>query len=322
LIMTHAPLLDAIGLKTTFHIKRGRKKYALKAVDDVSFHLNKGEILGFVGETGCGKTTVGRSIIGLTKPEGGIVNFGGRNILALSESQWSPVRLMIRMVFQDPFASLNPRRRIADSVAEAGDIHGLFTSAEDRQQQIDTTLERVGLDRSFAHRFPHELSGGQRQRVGIARAILPIPDIIIADEPVSALDVSIQAQVLNLLLELRETLGLTIMFISHDLSVVGQISDRIAVMYLGQIVEIAEAEALFHTPLHPYTQALIDAVPKPNPKIKSGKGLAIGEPPSRLEPKPGCVFVDRCPLADGTCRTDVPAFREVSDERYAACHKL
>ena len=320
--MTHSPLLDVVGLKTTFHIKRGRKKYALKAVDDVSFHLNKGEILGFVGETGCGKTTVGRSIIGLTPAEAGIVNYGGRDILSLSESQWRAIRLKVRMVFQDPFASLDPRRSIADSVAEAGDIHGLFKSAEDRQEQINTTLERVGLDRSFAGRFPHEFSGGQRQRVGIARSILPIPEIIIADEPVSALDVSIQAQVLNLLLELRERLNLTIMFISHDLSVVGQISDRIAVMYLGQIVEIAEGEALFDNPLHPYTRALIAAVPKPDPKIKASMELAAGEPPSRLEPPPGCAFANRCPLAEGVCLTDVPAFREISDGRYAACHKL
>ena len=268
--MSSEAILDVAGLRTTFYVKRANKKFALKAVDNVSFHLDKGEILGFVGETGCGKTTVGRSIIGLTTPESGVVTFGGNDILRLSGRQLRDVRLMVRMVFQDPYASLNPRRSIADSVAEAGDINKLFKSRQDRLNKISETLKSVGLDPSFADRFPHELSGGQRQRVGIARAILPIPDIIIADEPVSALDVSIQAQVLNLLLDLRKRLDLTIMFISHDLSVVGQISDRIAVMYLGRVVEIGEAEELFNRPLHPYTQALIDAVPKPNPRLRIG----------------------------------------------------
>lgn len=320
--MANDRILEVNGLKTTFHVKRGRKTYALKAVDDVSFHLNKGEIFGFVGETGCGKTTVGRSIIKLTKPQAGDVQYGGQNILDLSGANMRAVRLNVRMVFQDPYASLNPRRSIADSVAEAGDIHKIFTSADDRATKISETLKSVGLDPSFAERFPHELSGGQRQRVGIARAILPIPDIIIADEPVSALDVSIQAQVLNLLLDLQKRLDLTIMFISHDLSVVGQISDRIAVMYLGQIVEMAEADALFHNPMHPYTKALISAVPKPDPKFRIGKGLATGEPPSRLEPLPGCAFVNRCPMALDHCKIEPPALKVLKDGREAACHVL
>ncbi len=315
-------ILDIKGLKTTFRVKRGGTKYILKAVDDVSFHLNKGEILGFVGETGCGKTTVGRSIIGLTKPDEGVVTHGGQNIAGLPDRLMRDVRLKIRMVFQDPYASLNPRRSIADSVAEAGDIHRLFKSSQDRLERIAETLASVGLDPAFADRFPHELSGGQRQRIGIARSILPIPDIIIADEPVSALDVSIQAQVLNLMLDLRKRLNLTIMFISHDLSVVGQISDRIAVMYLGRIVEMGEAEEMFNKPRHPYTQALIDAVPKPNPKIRIRPGLALGEPPSRFEPRPGCAFADRCPHAEGHCLTEEPAFRVVHDGHLAACHKL
>ena len=320
--MSSQTILDVAGLRTTFHVKRANKKYALKAVDNVSFHLDKGEILGFVGETGCGKTTVGRSIIKLTKPEGGVVTFGGNNILDLSGRRLREVRLKVRMVFQDPYASLNPRRRIADSVAEAGDIHKLFKSPQDRLKQIAETLKGVGLDPSFADRFPHELSGGQRQRVGIARALLPIPDIIIADEPVSALDVSIQAQILNLLLDLRKRLNLAIIFISHDLSVVGQICDRIAVMYLGRVVEIGEAEELFNRPLHPYTQALIHAVPKPNPRLRIRKGLAIGEPPSRFELKPGCTYADRCPLAEGICLIDVPEIRTVKNAQMAACHKL
>lgn len=316
------PMLTVRGLKTTFHVKRGENKYTLKAVDDVSFSLNQGEILGVVGETGCGKTTVGRSIIGLTKPHSGVITYGGQNIMALPERLMREVRLNIRMVFQDPYASLNPRRRIADSVAEASDIHRLFKSPQDRSDQIAKTLTSVGLDPSFATRFPHELSGGQRQRVGIARAILPIPEIIIADEPVSALDVSIQAQVLNLLLDLRQRLNLTIMFISHDLSVVGQISDRIAVMYLGRIVEMGESVAMFNNARHPYTQALINAVPKPNPQLRISKGLALGEPPSRFEPRLGCAFAERCPLAEGNCLTEEPVFRAVSAAHMARCHKL
>jgi oligopeptide/dipeptide ABC transporter ATP-binding protein len=322
LIMSSQTILDVAGLSTTFHVKRANKKYALKAVDNVSFHLDNGEILGFVGETGCGKTTVGRSIIKLARPEAGVVIFGGDNILGLSGRRLREVRLKVRMVFQDPYASLNPRRRIDDSVAEAGDIHKLFKSPQDRLKQIAETLKRVGLDPSFANRFPHELSGGQRQRVGIARAILPIPDIIIADEPVSALDVSIQAQILNLLLDLRKRLNLAIIFISHDLSVVGQICDRIAVMYLGRVVEIGEAEELFNRPQHPYTQALIDAVPKPNPRLRNRKGLALGEPPSRFELKPGCTYADRCPLAEGICLTEVPEIKILQNGQRAACHKL
>ncbi len=320
--MNGSSILTVNGLQTTFYVKRGRKTYPLRAVDDVSFDLVKGEILGFVGETGCGKTTVGRSIIGLSKAEAGDVQYQGHNVLDMAGQQLRDVRLNLRMVFQDPYASLNPRRSIGDSVAETGDIHKLFTSREDRAQKISETLDSVGLDPSFASRFPHELSGGQRQRVGIARAILPIPDIIIADEPVSALDVSIQAQVLNLLLDLQKRLGLTIMFISHDLSVVGQISDRIAVMYLGKIVEIADAGELYQAPLHPYTKALIDAVPKPDPKIKTGDGMVIGEPPSRLEPLPGCSFANRCPFVSDVCRTTQPVLREFGDARKAACHAL
>lgn len=315
-------ILSVRGLKQTYHVKRGRKTYPLKAVDDVSFDLFKGEILGFVGETGCGKTTVGRSLIGLSKAEAGDVQYGGANVLAMAGKQLRDAQVNIRMIFQDPYASLNPRRNIGDSVAEAGDIQKLFKSKVMRAQKISETLQSVGLDPIFAERFPHELSGGQRQRVGIARAILPTPNIIIADEPVSALDVSIQAQVLNLLLDLQKRFGLTILFISHDLSVVGQISDRIAVMYLGRIVEIAEAGALYQSPLHPYTKALIDAVPKPDPKIKSDNALVLGEPPSRLEPQLGCSFANRCPLVSDVCRTTVPALRDFADGRRAACHAL
>ena len=320
--MSGEVILDVKALNTTYRIKRGRKTYPLKAVDDISFELIAGEILGFVGETGCGKTTVGRSIVGLTRCESGSVAYRGQNILTLGRRQMRPVLLNIRMIFQDPYGSLNPRRSIADSVGETGDIHKVFKSSDDRARQISEALNSVGLDPSFAHRFPHELSGGQRQRVGIARAILPTPDIIIADEPVSALDVSIQVQVLNLLLELKNRLNLTILFISHDLSVVGQISDRIVVMYLGQIVEMADAEQLYQTPLHPYTKALIEAIPIPDPNVKIIKGLSAGEPTSRLDPPPGCSYANRCPLVSDICKTTPPLLKELGSGRHAACHAL
>lgn len=315
-------ILDVKGLHTTFQVKRGSKTYALKAVEDVSFEIRKGEILGFVGETGCGKTTVGRSIMGLNRSDSGSVVYNGQDILKLGRRQMRSVLLNIRMVFQDPYGSLNPRRSVGDSIAETGDIHRVFTSSTERAQKIVETLENVGLDPSFADRYPHELSGGQRQRVGIARAILPVPDIIIADEPVSALDVSIQAQVLNLLLDLKHRLDLTILFISHDLSVVGQISDRIAVMYLGQIVETAEAEQLYTSPQHPYTRALIDAIPKPDPSIKIAKGLSTGEPTSRLDPQPGCPYANRCPLVRDICNSTQPRLKQLEPGRHAACHAL
>jgi len=318
--MSGEPILEAEGLRTSFFVKRGSRKFELKAVDDVSFHLDRGEILGLVGETGCGKTTVGRSLVGLAKAKAGTVTYGGENILSVRQSRLRDIRLKIRMVFQDPYASLNPRRSIGDSIAEAGDIHNHFKDKADRAGQIARALENVGLDAAYADRFPHELSGGQRQRVGIARSILPEPDIIIADEPVSALDVSIQAQVLNLLMDLRKSMQLTILFISHDLSVVGQISDRIAVMYLGRIVELAEAGELFSSPAHPYTEALIAAIPKPDPSRKIHASLARGEPPSRLELKPGCTYADRCPIRQERCLTDAPDLKPSAGGKLVACH--
>lgn len=255
--MTGDAILEARNLNTVFTAKRSGIRYHIKAVDDVSFTVYRGEVLGIVGETGCGKTTVGRSILRLEKPQSGVVLLNGRDILSEGRRMLRTLRLKVRMVFQDPFASLNPRRSVGDSVAETGDIHRIFKNRRERRELIAEALTQVGLDGSFAERFPHELSGGQRQRVGIARAILPMPDLIIADEPVSALDVSIQAQVLNLLADLKESMGLTMLFISHDLGVVGQISDRVAVMYMGHLVEIAESGALFAQPVHPYTKLLI-----------------------------------------------------------------
>lgn len=318
--MTDEVILDVAELRTTYSVKRAGKTYELKAVDDVSFDLRRGEILGFVGETGCGKTTVGRSLVGLTRTSGGEVQFENRNLLAMGASQLRAARLKIRMVFQDPYASLNPRRSVGDSIAECGDIHGYFANAAERSEQVAETMRNVGLDPSFAQRFPHEMSGGQRQRVGLARAILPTPQIIIADEPVSALDVSIQAQVLNLLLDLRDKLDLTILFISHDLSVVGQISDRIAVMYLGRVVEVGDAQAVFRDPKHPYTRLLVDSIPKPDPRTRIRADPARGEPPSRLKTRPGCSFADRCPKVDDVCRVERPELKMLAQGRGAACH--
>ena len=320
--MAQNAIVDVSNLRTTFHVKRGGRKFALKAVNDVSFKLNEGEILGFVGETGCGKTTGGRSMLGLAPTEGGTVEFDGQNVLKLSGKAMRAARLSMRMVFQDPYASLNPRRSVGDSIAEAGDFYRLFASKEERVQKIAEALTNVGLNPSFATRFPHELSGGQRQRVGIARAILPTPKIIIADEPVSALDVSVQAQVLNLLVDLKKRLNLTILFISHDLSVVGQICDRIAVMYLGRIVELADAETLYSNPIHPYTKALIDAVPRPDPRRRITENAPVGEPPSRFDLPSGCEYANRCPLVSDKCHSAAPTLDDHSDGRKVACHNV
>ena len=242
---------DVRDVKTSFNVKRSGRKYRVQAVDGVSLSLAEGEVLGIVGESGCGKTTVGRSIVRLVQPDSGTINFKGTDVLAARGSTLRDLRLNIRMVFQDPYASLNPRRSIGDSVAEAGDINGIFKSRADRTVQIASTLTSVGLDPSFAERYPHELSGGQRQRTGIARVILPPPAVIIADEPVSALDVSVQAQVLNLMMDLREQLKLSLLFISHDLGVIGQISDRVAVMYMGRIVELADTRTILRAAASP-----------------------------------------------------------------------
>ncbi|CAN0437766.1 unnamed protein product, partial [Phaeothamnion confervicola] len=262
--LSREAILEVCDLRTAFDVKRLGRKLRLQAVDGVSLSLAAGEVLGIVGESGCGKTTVGRSIIRLARAQSGTVVFKGVDVLAARDSSLRELRLKIRMVFQDPYASLNPRRSIGDSVAEAGDINGIFVSRDDRAKQIAATLASVGLDPSFARRFPHELSGGQRQRVGIARAILPTPEVIIADEPVSALDVSVQAQVLNLMMDLQEQLKLAMLFISHDLGVIGQISDRVAVMYMGRVMELAATPAILESPVHPYTRALMDAIPRPD----------------------------------------------------------
>ncbi len=289
---------------------------------DVSFTLARGEVLGIVGESGCGKTTLGRSIIRLAKPSGGEVMFDGESVYGARSGALRAIRLKMRMVFQDPFASLNPRRAVGDSVAETGDIHGLFASRDERHRRVAEVLDAVGLGASYATRYPHELSGGQRQRVGIARAILPTPDLVVADEPVSALDVSVQAQVLNLLADLRETLSLSMIFISHDLGVVGQISDRVGVMYMGRLVELAPARALLAEPLHPYTRTLIAAMPKLYPSSRIKPGIELGEPPSQFEQRPGCPHIKRCPLAREICSQVDPALTVRAGERMVACHAV
>jgi peptide/nickel transport system ATP-binding protein/oligopeptide transport system ATP-binding protein len=319
----NATVLDVRDLKTSFNVKRAGRKYRVKAVDGVSLSLAAGEVLGIVGESGCGKTTVGRSIVRLVQPDSGAIQFKGDDVLSARGQALREMRLNLRMVFQDPYASLNPRRSIGDSVAEAGDINKVFKSRADRAARIAETLSAVGLDPSFATRYPHELSGGQRQRAGIARAILPAPAVIIADEPVSALDVSVQAQVLNLMMDLRERLGLSMLFISHDIGVIGQISDRVAVMYMGRVVEVSDARTILDRAAHPYTRALMAAVPKPDPSQRIAGAIETGEPPSQLNRPAGCAYAARCPLVSDRCRAEVPELRPLAaDNRLAACHNL
>lgn len=315
-------ILQVRDLKTSFDVKRSGRKYRVRAVDGVSLTLAAGEVLGIVGESGCGKTTVGRSIVRLAKADGGAIDFKGTDVLGAGGAALRELRLNLRMVFQDPYASLNPRRSIGDSVAEAGDINKVFKSHADRAARIAETLTAVGLNPSFAERYPHELSGGQRQRAGIARAILPTPAVIIADEPVSALDVSVQAQVLNLMMDLREQLGLSMLFISHDIGVIGQISDRVAVMYMGRVVELADARTILDRPMHPYTRSLMAAVPRPDPSQRIAGAIETGEPPSQFKRPAGCAYAGRCPLVSSRCLADAPDLRVVGDGRLAACHVL
>jgi len=313
-------VLDIRDLKVSFSVRRAGRKYQVRAVDGVSLSLAEGEVLGIVGESGCGKTTVGRSIVGLVWPDSGTISFKGTDMTGASLRD---MRLNIRMVFQDPYASLNPRRTIGDSVAEAGDINGFFTSRAGRSAAIAATLTAVGLDPSFAARYPYELSGGQRQRAGIARTILPSPSIVIADEPVSALDVSVQAQVLNLMMDLREQLRLSMLFISHDLGVIGQISNRVAVMYMGRIVEQAATRTVLDDPRHPYTRSLVAAIPKPDPSKRILGAIETGEPPSLFKRPRGCAYAPRCPIASDRCQVEVPELRSAgTDGRAIACHNV
>jgi oligopeptide/dipeptide ABC transporter ATP-binding protein len=300
----------------------GREVGVVRAVDGVSFTIHRGETLGLVGESGCGKTTTGRCILQLERPTSGSIRFEGQELTSLGLEALRPVRRRMQVIFQDPYSSLNPRMTVGQIVEEPLSVHRLVADAAARAARVRTLLGQVGLLPQHALRYPHELSGGQRQRVGIARALAMEPSLIICDEPVSALDVSIQAQIINLLEDLRHELGLTYLFVAHDLSVVRHISDRVAVMYLGRIVEIADRQALYESPLHPYTRALLSAVPIPDPEVESHRERVVlgGEVPSPLRPPPGCAFHPRCPIAVDDCRRSRPELREILPGHRAACH--
>ncbi len=313
------PLLEIKDLKKYFQVGQA----SLKAVDGISLEINEGETFGLVGESGCGKSTAGRVLVRLYEPSGGEVLFGGKNIHEAKGDEGKVLNRKMQMVFQDPQASLNPRMVVGDIVAEGIDIHGLVEGKKERLDRVHELLETVGLSREHAHRYPHEFSGGQRQRIGVARALAVEPDFIVADEPVSALDVSIQAQVINLLKRLQRERDLTYLFISHDLSVVKYISDRVGVMYLGVMVEMAPSEELYSNPLHPYTQALLSAVPVPDPDVELERERIVleGDVPSPVNPPSGCRFRTRCPYATEACGHDEPVWREVGPEHWvAACH--
>ena len=321
-------LVEVNDLQMYFPVTSGiilqRKVAEIKAVDGVSFFIRKGETLGLVGESGCGKTTTGRCLLRLYEPTGGSVKYEGRNLQELDSGAMRAMRRQMQIIFQDPYGSLNPRMTCGDIVGEPLIIHKLTSGKGEYRDRVTELLQVVGLNPYMADRYPDEVSGGQRQRIGIARALAVNPSFIVCDEPVSALDVSIQAQVINLLEELQETFGLTYLFIAHDLSVVRHISDRVAVMYLGHIVEIADRNELYENPLHPYTKALLSAVPIPDPVVEAQRERIIleGDVPSPLNPPAGCVFHTRCPIAIDDCQLEVPTLREVSPDHWVACIRV
>jgi len=322
---TDTPLLEVDDLRMYFPVTEGmfiqRTVAEVKAVDGISFSLRRGETLGLVGESGCGKTTTGRCILRLEEPTSGTIRFGGEDITHLGQKALARFRQRIQVIFQDPFSSLNPRMKIGHILGEPLRVHNIEPDARKREERIRELLETCGLNPRFADRYPHEMSGGQRQRVGIARALAMNPDFIVCDEAVSALDVSIQAQVINLLEDLRDKFNLTYLFIAHDLSVVRHLCHRVAVMYLGHIVELAECDELFENPVHPYTQALLSAVPVPDPTIEAERAHQVlkGEVPSPIAPPSGCVFHPRCSLAVEQCSQQIPELREVRPGHFAAC---
>ncbi len=320
-------LLEIKNLKMHFPVTSGmlfqRTVAHVKAVDDVSFTVRRGETLGLVGESGCGKTTTGRCILQLYKPTAGQVIFEGQDLTQLGTKQMRAMRRQMQVIFQDPYSSLNPRMTAGNIIGEPLIVHGLVNGKNEYRERVAELLQNVGLNPYMADRFPHEFSGGQRQRIGVARALSVSPQFIVADEPVSALDVSIQAQIINLLEELQEQYNLTYLFIAHDLSVVRHISDRVGVMYLGHLVEMAERNEIYRNPVHPYTRALLSAVPIPDPVLDAQRErvLLSGEVPSPLNPPAGCVFHPRCPIADDSCKRAIPELREVSQDHWTACLK-
>jgi oligopeptide transport system ATP-binding protein len=322
------PLLEVRGLAMHFPVSEGvvlsRKVGEVKAVDGIDFTIARGETLGLVGESGCGKTTTGRCILRLERPTAGEILFDGRDVSRAKGRELVALRRRMQVVFQDPYSSLNPRMKVGAIVAEPIKVHGVEPDAGRRRERVDELLSICGLDPKFADRYPHEMSGGQRQRIGIARALALEPDFIVCDEAVSALDVSIQAQVVNLLEDLRERLRLTYLFIAHDLSVVRHLCQRVAVMYLGRIVEMAPSDELFDNPLHPYTQALLSAVPVPDPRVEAARAFRPprGEVPSPMNPPSGCVFHPRCPMAVEACRKKRPDLRELRPGHWVACDEV
>ena len=321
-------LIDVRGLKMYFPVTEGiiftRTVAEVKAVDGIDFYIKKGETLGLVGESGCGKTTTGRCILQLEKATAGEILYNGQDLTKLTQKEMSPIREKIQVIFQDPFSSLNPRMKIGDIIGEPIKVHEIISAKEERDNRVRELLSLCGLNPKLSDRYPHEMSGGQRQRVGIARALALNPEFIICDEAVSALDVSIQAQVINLLEDLRDEFGLTYLFISHDLSVIRHLCHRVAVMYLGKIVELADCDELYDNPLHPYTRALLAAVPIPDPTVEAKRAHEVvkGEVPSPINPPSGCVFHPRCPLAVDSCSKAIPEFREIKPGHWVACTEV
>jgi oligopeptide transport system ATP-binding protein len=316
-------ILEVKNLKVHFPVKHGlfnREREYVKAVDGVSFSIAPGETLGLVGESGCGKSTLGRAIMRLVEPTAGEVFLDGEDVTQLRGSALRSRRRKFQMIFQDPFGSLNPRMTVEQIVGEALDIHQLTDSKPARLKRISELLRDVGLDPVYAQRYPHEFSGGQRQRIGIARALAVEPELIICDEPVSALDVSVQAQIINLLRDLQQQRGIAYLFVAHDLAVVEHISHRVMVMYLGKIVETADAKSIIRDPQHPYTQALISAIPEVDPDSKRQRIILPGDVPSPIHPPSGCPFHPRCPIAEDKCKAEVPLFRDITQGHFAACH--
>jgi oligopeptide transport system ATP-binding protein len=322
--VSEAPLVRAQSLRKSFRgpsLGFGKGHSEVRAVDGVTLDVLPGETVGLVGESGCGKSTLGRLLLRLYEPTGGHIYFEDTDITELSQSELRPFRRRMQIIFQDPYSSLNPRMTVRAALAEALRVHGLVGSATEEEQRIAALLERVGLRPEHMRRYPHEFSGGQRQRIGIARALAVEPRFIVADEPVSALDVSIQAQIVNLLSDLQEELALSFLFIAHDLHVVEHVSRRVAVMYLGRIVELATAEQIYENPRHPYTQALLSAAPEPNPEARKKRLILEGDVPSPLDPPSGCTFHPRCPIAEkGLCDREVPGLRTLGAGHEVACH--